>query len=122
TLDGVSLNANGLLETGSIITIRNGLNVNGLLRIERTINNSSNTHDTGLNFAGGEQTLGGSGTVELFSALTSSQEENDVRIHPTAGGSLRIGPNITIRNAPNSTFTTIGSGSGPLTILGKIIA
>ena len=122
SLKGVTLDADTVIQTGAIVTASEGLTVNGLLRIERTINSSSNTYDTGINFSGGDQTLGGTGTVELFSILTSSNQENDVRIYPTEGGSLTIGPNITVRNASDSRFTTIGTGSLPLTILGTIVA
>ncbi len=84
-LDNVTLNADGLLQTGSVITVRGGLELNGMLRIERTVNSSSNTYDTGLDFSAGSQLLSGTGEVELFSALTYSQEAN-ARSRPTDCG------------------------------------
>ena len=121
-LDQVTLEGDGVLDTGSVTTVRNGIEVNGTLRIQRTNNSSSNTYDTGLDFASGDQILSGTGTVELFSALTFSNEERDIRLRPTSGGSLTIGSNVTVRNAPNSRFVTIGNSGLPTTILGTVVS
>ena len=58
------------------------------------------------------QTLGGSGVVELFSAQSSGNDESDVRIRPTGGGTLTIGPGIIVRNVTNSRFVTLGDMAG----------
>ncbi len=122
-LDGVTLDADGVVQQGSIVTVRNGLHVNGLLRVERNYSNGNySNEDAGLDFAGGDQLLGGTGVVELFSGVTTSPQERNVRIRPANGGSLTIGPNVTIRNAADSKLTTIGDGSWPLTIQGTVIA
>ncbi|WP_161604839.1 hypothetical protein, partial [Roseiconus nitratireducens] len=65
TLDGVTLNADGLVQESAIVSVTGGLNVNGLLRLERTTNHPSDSYDTGLDFYGAGAELGGSGVVEL---------------------------------------------------------
>ena len=121
TLRGVTLNVDSVIQDTAIVTVQNGLDVNATLRIERTTNSSSNTYDTGINFSEGDQTLGGTGTVELFSILNNG-DENNLRIRPTNGAHLTIGPDVTIQNATNSQFTTIGNSGLPLTILGTIVS
>ena len=121
TLVGVTLNSDALLGDGAIVTVRDGLTVNGLLRLERNSGSSSSTVDTALHFAGGDQTLGGSGIVELFNFLNQN-DESSLRIRPTSGGALTIGENLTVQSASNSQYTTLGDGSLPLTILGTVIS
>ena len=81
----------------------------------------SNTGNTGtygiLSFDGGGQLLGGSGSV-VFGSSTN----NSMRAGPTANSALTIGPNVTVQNATNSLFTTLGEGSVGLTIQGKVLA
>jgi len=43
-------------------------------------------------------------------------------VRPTNGGSLTIGPGITVRNATNSKFTTLGDPTLPLIIQGTVLA
>src|SRR6185503_10701151 len=67
--------------------------------------------------------LGGSGTVELYSAANNGAFESNTRVHSTATGStLTIGPDISIQNATNASFTTVGNSSAALTIQGKVKA
>ncbi|MFO7906868.1 MAG: hypothetical protein ACQESR_03205 [Planctomycetota bacterium] len=125
TLDGVTLGVDTTLLGGAQVTVRNDLTLanNIRLRLERTSDRYwENWRDVGLNFSGGTQTLGGTGEVELFSAIVSHHEENDVRVRPTGGGSLTIGPGITVRNASNSRFVTLGDPSQALTIEGTVSA
>ncbi|KAA5535416.1 hypothetical protein FYK55_28555, partial [Roseiconus nitratireducens] len=122
TLDGVTLNADGLVQQSAIVSVTGGLNVNGLLRLERTTNNASDFYDTGLDFYGEGAELGGSGVVELYSVLTYSQQENDLRIRSVDQYPLTIGENVTVQNAPGSTYTTLGYSQTPLSIRGTIVA
>ncbi|WP_161604833.1 hypothetical protein, partial [Roseiconus nitratireducens] len=55
-----------------------------------------------------------------YSALTYSQQENDVRIRTADGGTLTVGPDVTVRNASGSTFTTLGNGNADTIVLGTV--
>ena len=68
------------------------------------------------------QTLGGTGTLELFSAAPNDTVDQYVQVRPTGTGSLTIGENITVRNATNSYGTTLGDAGLSLAILGTVIA
>jgi hypothetical protein len=124
TLDGVTLSVDTTLLNAAQVTVLNDLTLDDItLRLERTVNSSNNTNDVGLNFSGGiAQTLGGTGEVELFSALASGfREASDVRVRPTGvGSSLTIGSGITIRTPSNSFFATLGDPTLPLTIEGIV--
>ena len=130
TFDGVTLGVDttlreGVSGSGNQVTVLNGLTLdNVLLRLERTTtNNNSNGLDVGLNFSGGTQSLGGTGTLELFSALVVANEVNDVRVRPTGGGTLTIGSGIAVRNTTNSRLTTLGEAAGGALILqGTVLA
>lgn len=119
TLDGVTLGVGTTLLTGAQVTVLNGLTLdNSTLRLERSGSTTSFSDDVGLNFSG-TQTLGGSGTVELHSALNSSNERY-IRVRPTDGGTLTIGPDVMVQNSTTSFFTTVGDPSLPLIIEGTI--
>ena len=64
-LDGVVLNADTTLSEGAQVTVVNDLIVNGTVTLNRTSGSGGATFDTGLNFSGGQQTLGGTGEVVL---------------------------------------------------------
>ncbi|MFO0969304.1 MAG: LamG-like jellyroll fold domain-containing protein [Gemmataceae bacterium] len=126
TLDGVTLGVNTTLETGAQVTVLNNLTLanNILLRLVRNDNNGANTgSDVGLNFSGGAQTLGGTGTVELFSNVTfnNSTPNLNTRLRPTSG-SLAIGVGVTVQIASNSGGVTVGDATLPLTIAGTVLA
>jgi RHS repeat-associated protein len=136
TLDGVTLGVDTTAQDGlasltnnegNQVQVLDGLTLAGAtLRLERLatgIGAGSTAFDVGLNFSGGAQTLGGSGTVELFSALDAADAaESNVRVRPADGGSLTIGPGITIEDDTNSMFTTLGDPTLPLTIQGTVLA
>src|SRR6185436_12212007 len=69
---------------------------------------------------GATPTLGGVGTVELFSGVTfNGLFESNSRVRSTAAGStLTVGPGVTVRNATNSNFATLGNSSVGLIIQG----
>ena len=91
TLDGVTVDGNldvGNLNDGAIVTVLNGLVLNGTLYL----GNPTNSSDGHVNFSG-SQTLGGSGTVVLDGGSGSC---NALRL--TSGGTtLTIAPGITVR-------------------------
>ena len=60
-------------------------------------------------FSGGRQTLNGTGEVVFANTGRSDFQEQWVRILPTSGGELIIGPDITIRDTGFG--GTVGSGS-----------
>ncbi len=92
------------------------------LRLERSYSYGPDTNaDTGLNFADADQTLGGSGTVELYSGVTQIPAERNVRVHST-GGKLTVGPGVTVQNSSSSLFTTLGSSTTELVIAGTVSA
>jgi hypothetical protein len=130
TLNGVTLAVNttlreGTTGSGNQVNVLNGLTLEGgvTLRLERPTNVAGITRDVGLNFQGGAQTLGGSGVVELHSGLAGTgPPESTVRVRPTAGGSLTLGPNVTVRNTTTSQFTTLGDPTLPLVIQGTVSA
>ncbi len=143
TLDGVTLSVNTTIRVGAAggstpnqagnqVTVVNGLMLdNSLLRLERTSTSFSFDFNVGLNFSGGAQTLGGTGTVELYgddartfgNSFIRLIDESLVRVRPTGvGASLTIGPGITVRNAANSYFTTLGDPTLPLVIQGTVTA
>ena len=119
-LDGVTLDRDATLSEGAQVTVVNDLIVNGTVTLIRTNGNGSATLDTGLNFSGGQQTLGGTGEVVLHNTVRSDEGEQWVRVRPTSGGQLTIGPDMTIRNTGR--FGTVGSGSYPLDVQGTIIS
>ncbi len=132
TLDGVTLNVNttllgGGVDNGNQVTVLNGLTLmnNHVLRLTRTREfEPANAYDVGLNFSG-SQTLGGTGVVELSSNLASSNDVTDVRVRPTGGATLTIGPGITVRNMTTSKFATLGDAStagGALINQGTVLA
>jgi hypothetical protein len=118
TLDGVTLNTDITLQQGAVVTVLNGLTLNGTATLTRTTNNPSTSNYTGINFLNGSQTLGGTGEV-LFTGI-GWQSTTAWWVRPTGTGELTIGPNITIKTgtAPG----TIGSPTLPLIIQGTISA
>src|SRR5262249_25266614 len=137
-LDGVTLGVNttllqGTTGSGNQVTVLNGLTLaNGsVLRLEHSTSEgfAGPNLDVGLNFSGGQQVLGGTGSVELFRARPQSEcggateEDNDVRVRPTgAGSSLTIGANVTVSNTAGSYLTTVGDPTLPLIIEGTVVA
>ncbi|MBX3440335.1 MAG: hypothetical protein KF861_22790, partial [Planctomycetaceae bacterium] len=123
TLDGVTLGVNTTLRDGAQVNVLNGLTLanNSTLRLERMAGSFNDGFDVGMHFAG-MQTLGGTGSVELFGG-THSTAEGDLRLRPTGGGTLTIGPGVTVRNAAGSNLTTLGdAGGGGLVIQGTVSA
>ncbi|MFM9960321.1 MAG: beta strand repeat-containing protein, partial [Planctomycetaceae bacterium] len=133
TLNGVTLGVDttllpGTSGSGNQVTVLNGLTLanNKTLRLDRstvTTHPSEDSPDVGLNFSSAvDQTLGGTGTVELFSAVAGNPEFDDARVQKTNAGSLTIGSGITIRNASNSKVVTLGNASRPLILQGTVLA
>ncbi|MGE0608365.1 MAG: beta strand repeat-containing protein, partial [Pirellulales bacterium] len=122
TLDGVTLGVNTTLRDGAQVTVLNGLTLSNsaVLRLERVTGSFNDVFDTGLNFSG-TQTLGGTGSVELFGG-THSSAEADLRMRPTGGGTLTIAAGVTVRNASNSLgLTTLGdAATGALILQGTV--
>ena len=98
----------------------NDLIVHGTMTLIRTSGSGSATFDTGLNFSGGQQTLGGTGEVVLNNTGRSDAQEQWMRVQPTSGGQLTIGPDMTIRNTGR--YATVGSGSYALDVQGTVIS
>jgi hypothetical protein len=89
TLDGVTLDGDVVvwhlgLNLTFILSVANGLTLNGTLTLGPTDSNST----AQLRFVGGDQTLGGSGTVRMLGAGTY--------MSPTGTDTLTVGPNVTI--------------------------
>src|SRR5262249_19349006 len=134
TLDAVTLSVNttlreGTTGTGNQVTVLNGLTLdNATLRLERPSTfagvNTSPQRDVGLNFSGGAQLLGGTGVVEMFHGVdvNGGALEQNVRVRPTSGGSLTVGPGITVRNAAGSDLVVLGEPTLPLTLQGTASA
>ncbi len=113
TLDGVALNGDVRMGDGVIVTVLNGLELNGTLTLEHTVW----TNATSLDFPG-EQSLSGSGTV-VSRATTSRWNTRTANfVHATEGGTLTIGPDITIRGDE----FTLGSPGQGLINRGTILA
>ena len=104
------------------MTVNNGLTVNGALTLYHNVGTSNSAYFVGLNFTGGDQTLGGTGTVTLRNRYTDSVNEQYVRVHATDNSTLTIGANLTVNNASDSYFTTLGSGTTKLDIQGTVSA
>ena len=65
SLDGVTLSTDTRLNNGAIVTVSGGLTLdNSTLRLNHSSNGGGGSLYVQLNFAGGVQTLGGTGTVE----------------------------------------------------------
>ena len=104
---------------GAQVTVHNDLFLDGsTLRLERVSGSLPTDFDVGLNFDGGSQTLGGSGTVELFNNRNAA-EERHTRIRPISGD-LTIGAGITLQNDVNSFFTTVGDPALPIVLEGTV--
>jgi hypothetical protein len=123
TLDGVTLAVDTTLLNGAIVTVLNDLMLDDVtLLLNRTDSLTTTASNVQLNFAGGAQTLGGTGVVEMRSAYAGTNALYYTRVQPTGGGSLTIGAGITVRNSTNSRNTLLGDGGLPLTIEGTVIA
>ena len=134
TLDGVTLGVNTTLVTGAQVTVLNDLTLVGgvKLSMSRVVSGVSvdgaaivlpSEYDVGLNFAGSNQTLGGSGTVELYNYNSYSVgEERFVRVRSTGVGGLTIASGITIQDATNSMLVTLGDPLYPLRIEGTVVS
>ncbi len=104
------------------MTVSGGLTLdNSTLRLNHSTNSGNFDQYVQLNFAGGVQTLGGTGTVELVNNRNDGYSEH-VRLRPTAGGDLTIGAGITIKNLASTYFSVIGDAGLPLLIEGTIIS
>ena len=121
SVDGVTLAANANIPAGSGATVTNGLTLAGGATVALINGNtSSNPNPTPsvspvLNFSGGTQTLGGTGTV-AFEGGTAGR----AAVQPTTGGSLIIGSNVTIRTGAGSGF--VGASLRQTTNQGTISA
>jgi hypothetical protein len=113
TLAAVQLDADASV---TYLGITGGLTLNGTI----TLNGNDPTFDNYMSFYGNE-TLFGSGQVVL--GPNGLAYRNHIRI-ATEGGTLTIGPNITIRNVGVDTpyYFTFGNGTGSLINQGTIIA
>ncbi len=122
SLDEVTLSTNTYLNNGAIVTVSGGLTLdNSTLRLNHSTNSGNFDQYVQLNFAGGVQTLGGTGTVELVNNRNDGYSEH-VRLRPTADGELTIGAGITIKNLASTYFSVIGDAGLPLLIEGTIIS
>jgi filamentous hemagglutinin family protein len=105
TLNNVTLDANLTVTSGATLTLLNGL----------TLDNSSVTlagagSYTYLNFAGtGNQQLTGTGEI-VFGGTTSTTTSYKFVRASTAGGTLEIGPGITIHGTTSGTIGQTGFG------------
>ena len=122
TLDGVTLGVDTTLLSGAVVTVLNDLILDDTtLRLDHSSSSGGTDLYINLNFSGGVQTLGGNGVVELYNNVQSVNEVF-LRLRPTNGGDLTIGPGITIQDTSNSYFTALGDSTLPLTIQGKVIS
>ncbi len=122
TLDGVILSVDTTLQSGAVVTVLNDLTLDQTTLHLNRDGGSNTPDDIQLNFDGGSQTLGGVGTVELFNGFGVFSLERYVRLRPTNGGQLTIGPQVIVQNDPLSHFTTIGDSTLPLVVAGTIIS
>ncbi|HEX7447299.1 MAG TPA: hypothetical protein VF306_07130, partial [Pirellulales bacterium] len=113
TLDGVTLDADLSVPDNSALTVKDGLTLNGTL----TMTHSGTYNLTLVNFSG-TQTLGGTGTVQFVNTNNYASYNNVLQ--PVDGGTLTIGPGITIHGqrgtvgAPGDFF-----GSTPLPLVNQ---
>src|ERR1017187_1888391 len=122
TLDGVTLNANAVVQAGNAcssvtLTVTNGLTLNGTLTLQRTANNSNTDGSGYLSFMGG-QTLGGTGQVVFGDTGGDPYGCNGALYLQSTSGTLTIGPGITIHGQRGY----VGNASLPLINQGTISA
>ena len=109
TLDGVTLDTDVTVQSTGVVTVLDGLTLNGVLTLDSRVFFT----DTALHFSG-TQTLAGTGEV-LFAGTT---DRNSVR--PTDGGVLTIGSGITLHSGGRG--GTVGNASLSLVHRGTIVA
>jgi len=118
-LDGASLAANVAVPAGATVTVTNGLNLVGGATVSLQNTNSNPNQGTSvlpaLSFSGSTQTLGGAGVV-VFDGGNAGR----AGVQPTSGGSLTIGPDVTIRTGAGSGF--VGANLRTTTNLGTLSA
>src|ERR1017187_5894757 len=122
TLDGVTLNANAVVQAGNAcssvsLTVTNGLTLNGTLTLQRTANNSNTDGSVYLSFMGG-QTLGGTGQVVFGDTGGDPYGCNGALYLQSTSGTLTIGPGITIHGQRGY----VGNASLPLVNYGTILS
>ena len=118
----MTLGVDTTLLSGAVVTVLNDLILDdSTLRLDHSSSSGGTSDHVNLNFSGGVQTLGGNGVVELYNNVQSVNEVF-LRLRPTNGGDLTIGPGITIQDTSNSYFITLGDSTLPLTIQGKVIS
>jgi hypothetical protein len=110
TLDGVTLNANALVQAGAygscasvVLTVVNGLTLNGTLTLQRPGNYWGSAY---LSFAG-SRTLAGTGQVVFADAGYYTNCGGDLLYMQASSGTLTIGPGTTIHGQRG----WVGSGS-----------
>ena len=99
------------------MTVLNGLTVNGTLSLERSANSSSSSSHVGLDFAGGDQTLAGTGEVVFNGQYFGGPVPLGWQwMQPTNGSQLTVGPDLTVRTGAssgrvgNSSFALVTQG------------
>ncbi|MDG2170462.1 MAG: hypothetical protein P8L44_21345 [Opitutales bacterium] len=104
------------LLTGAVLTVLNGLTLNGTANLTTALVSPSSY--TGINFLNRAQTLGGTG--EIIFNTTAGEIIGGWCVRPTGSGVLNIGPGITIKtgNAPGM----VGHSTRPLIIQETISA
>ncbi len=122
TFDRITLGVDTTLLNGSVVSVQGDLALdNATLSLTRTSTSITFTNNVLLNFVDGtSQTLGGTGSVVLFNNSANSGGASEVRVASTAGGSLTIGPGITVQNRSDSHITSVGHSSSTLINQGTI--
>ncbi|MGH7140109.1 MAG: Ig-like domain-containing protein, partial [Pirellulales bacterium] len=111
TLDGVTLDADLSVPDNKTLTVKDGLTLNSTL----TLTHSGQYSFTLVNFSG-SQTLSGTGTVLFANSNVYYSYNNE--LEPVDGGTLSIGPGITIHGQRG----VVGNSSLPLVNQGTIDA
>ncbi len=119
-LDGVTVNTDVTVSQGVRLTVVNGLTLNGTATLYRSSGSGGESFDVAIFFSGGRQTLDGAGEVVFNNTGRTDFQEQYVRILPTSGAELIIGPDMTIRDTGFG--GTVGSGSYSLINRGTISA
>ncbi|HUY88576.1 MAG TPA: DUF4214 domain-containing protein, partial [Pirellulales bacterium] len=110
TLDGMTLDADLSLADSTTLTVKDGLTLNGTL----TLKHSAYYQYTLVNFSGA-QTLDGAGTVRFVNSFVGYGNNG---LQPVDGGTLTIGPGITLHGQG----AVVGNPSLPLINEGTVDA
>jgi hypothetical protein len=122
TFDGVTLDANMLVEHQSTLTVRNNLTVNGILTVRKRSGDKEPEPyaDTSIVLDGNQQILG---KGEVFMSAPMAPAWSNLWISQSNGSMLSIGPDLTIHGGPYG-FVARGTldNQGTLLINGTLSA